>query len=241
MTVYALDQMLVVAGASGVGKSTFMERLADGALEPSIAGHLPPDAPAWPLIGPRHHPEWLPQMRERARDGHRTAGAVLHMDTTGLHETPHEFAPAMQIVDLAQSVFVVEVRAPSHRVMTQFLDRECAWAFQNNREALPQVEALRRAFWDATGTPMDKLVISSAALGLGMQERFARRLANYRDPRWLADIETRWQRVLHRACRGRQVTVLTVDSAPGEPGGFRLLEGGLRSFPSPIDAGRATP
>lgn len=215
-----------------MGKTTLFDGLRDKTLPAEIARHAHPDVLAWPALSPRAFPQWIPPLRAIARDGRQVVGASVHLDTTELYEAPKEVEPALQVFSLARTIVVIEISAPAAQIAHQFLDRECRWAFQTNPEAMGPVNTLCAKFWKSQGTKLDSLAIVSAALGAGMQPRYAQRLVNYRNFDWLTQVHANWEAKFARACAGREVALVRIESVPRAPGGYRLIEAGIRAFPA---------
>lgn len=234
--MHAIDRLVVLAGPSGVGKTTFLGRLEAGSLAAEIGERVPQSAATWTQLNPRAHRQWLPKLRSIARSGPPLSGATLQIELTALRDEPAEVVPSMQAVEVARDVIVIDLTAPARRIAQQFLDRECRFAVQDNPAAAPAIDGLRRAFLTAPGsTAMDRLAIASAALGAGIPERYARRLAYYRRPAWLDEVNATWHRVVATTCAGRTLGMLRIESTPGMADGFRLQEAATRSFPAAVE------
>lgn len=232
MRAAALDRLLILAGPSGVGKDRFFQDLRAGTLGGAIAAHIPKAAVGWPTLLLQDHAIWMAEFEAGARSGRPTAGAILHVDTTGVCEGTSQAAPALAAIALAEVVTLVRVVAPADRIADRLLHRVCTDAVRRNPAAERAVATLRARFAAARGRPADLIALRAAALAAGIRPKYVRRLAFYRTPGWMEKVDTAGTALFARACAGREVRMLTVESsATPAPGGFRLIGASARTFP----------
>lgn len=124
-----LKNLLIVAGVSGAGKSTFIDELVGKRLPPEIASALPPDAADWNVVhAPAPHP-LIAKLRRR-----RTArGQILHHEITTLfrpeltdavHSAPRacsvgEDTLLQRRLAAAESIHLVIVGGPASQIIRQ--------------------------------------------------------------------------------------------------------------------------
>jgi hypothetical protein len=124
-----IKNLLVIAGLSGCGKSTFIRQLKRKRLSPDIARRLPGDIHAW-------HYAWGRRRRTPFRSSVPTAkprGQILHFDMTtstayrqsfGQPPEPHrEEARLNMLLEAAEDVRFVVIRAPKEKLVRQLAGR----------------------------------------------------------------------------------------------------------------------
>jgi hypothetical protein len=115
-------QALIVAGASGAGKSTFLEGLYSGDLAPDLRAYLPSDADGWPLVSCSEPEQW-----QRFVSGDEALvpvpGIVVHHDITcSWRKHRHEPAddPFWQILHRCDRVTLVVMQLSPRRLRVQW-------------------------------------------------------------------------------------------------------------------------
>jgi hypothetical protein len=118
---FRIARLLLVSGASGSGKSTFLRQLAAGRLPPGLMAALPAGAGGWPETNGFG-------IRGRARVSRDAQGrpvlegVVLHYDITRVVDTlidDYSDDPTLLGLDLADEIGVVLIRAPAERLIRQ--------------------------------------------------------------------------------------------------------------------------
>jgi len=71
----SIKNVVIVAGVSGSGKSTFIKHLQSASLPAAIAAHLPADVSDWQFVGGR-------APTRGGRPGARPSGQILHYEIT---------------------------------------------------------------------------------------------------------------------------------------------------------------
>lgn len=165
--------MIVVAGPSEAGKSTFLEQLARGQLRQQILDLLPERAGNWSQVHALEHSQWLPPLMDPRSP--LVTGLVLHYDLTRRFlPTIGAFAndPALNIIRRAISVTIIDIRADSDRLLRQWVHgktrlgdpkhrpfwRVLAWISECGQPARPWLRALRRRLHGRATRPLRRLL-----------------------------------------------------------------------------------
>lgn len=115
-------QALIVAGPSGVGKSTFLKGLYSGRLASDLRSLLPSDVHRWPMAHCSAPHQW-----QWAVSGPPGPGIVIHHDITHSWRTHGQEpgrAPFWQILHRCDRVTLVVLQLPPRRLLVQWsLDR----------------------------------------------------------------------------------------------------------------------
>ena len=124
-----IGHLLIVAGPTSSGKSTFLATLQEKRLNTSLQEKLPRAAHAWPQIGASKLLN-----KEKTRQGsplpdHYIEGLVLHYDllrpyTTGTHS--YERDQALDLLHCAEKVTVVTLKPPREQLIRQLQESELA-------------------------------------------------------------------------------------------------------------------
>jgi hypothetical protein len=112
---------LLVAGASGAGKSAFLSDLYSGRLASDIRGHLPSGADTWPLVYCNHPEQWRQFATETAAT--ETAGIVIHHDVTlqwRRHQPDIARDPFWQLLQWCDGVTMVVLKPSLKRLLVQW-------------------------------------------------------------------------------------------------------------------------
>lgn len=110
--------LLVVAGASGAGKSTFLRQLDRGTLGPEILSRLPHGASRWPQTNGFRIRGRLEEARDEA-GALLVGGVVLHYDIMRIFETRisgYAEDPALAVLAKAAAITAVVVRPPDQQL-----------------------------------------------------------------------------------------------------------------------------
>jgi len=112
-----IPRMLVVAGPSGAGKTTFLSHLASGALSPDIRSDLPDGSEDWPQVAARSLDNYL-----RTSSSTDASAISLHYDlNNAVRFAASTFAeePTGQKLLHAPEVVVVTIEASPERLIAQ--------------------------------------------------------------------------------------------------------------------------
>ena len=119
-----IRDLIVVAGPSGAGKSTFLAKLAAGELPSEISAWLPP-AQKGPQLEKNEHECWLPYLKEISARA-QIPGVVLHYK---LALRDFDKDPALQILNMAETITIVNLKQSVERLVKQLVHRESRiWA-----------------------------------------------------------------------------------------------------------------
>lgn len=201
-----IRHLVVVTGASGAGKSTFLKVLASGKMQAEVKAMLPLRAETWIQYAAGQHQRWLPELAKLdARD--TIPGLVLHYDIRrGLKTGGYQFDPSLRLLQFADAVTVVHLKPPPERLASQLTYCETV--------ERPKPAVLGKLIWRAAN------LIRSVLLGIKQiilprhvftfmrwrplsrtWERINRqagkspwsKLAQYSQPNWLDKLYERWE------------------------------------------------
>jgi hypothetical protein len=203
--------LLVVAGASGSGKSTFLKQLVDGGLPAELLAALPPGAAAWPQTNGRRvirgtlRPLGTPPMLQ---------GLVLHYDVMRPFETAlsdYGDDRSLAVLGAAEKITLVVVRASGDQLARQVVGRP------PKRRMLDAVGVarLRNAWSGLRGRP-------SLYAGIAEDARHAKLVDLYGRPGFVDGWYARWDAFIRRAA-GKRLTLPIAEVEP-VPGGERGIE-----------------
>jgi hypothetical protein len=203
-----MEHLLLIAGPSGGGKSTFIAMLLASRLPPEVRQLLPPGAERWPKTS-----------ADRSKRGLRAVGAlenvILHYDIAGPARRRESYAkdPVLAGLASARQVTVVEIRPPPDRLVNQFRSRSAAaearwsWWRKRWRRSVPQ------ALLHVVGPLLRNKVPSKPVL--------------YGQPGWLEECYARWDAFIGETLAARDGAMLIrVEPRPGADGSpsFRVIE-----------------
>ena len=185
--------LLVVAGPSGTGKTTFMRMLQAGELDPAVEAALPGGAREWPQFG------------HNRRDVPTTSGPfVLHYSTTYAPRRRSGFEADSVLAPIrdADRVVVVTIHAGANRILEQLQGRQVERPKDVSFRA--QLRRFRRFCRELIGKNRDLI-------------------PRYREPGWVEKTYADWDSYLAReaAKRPRDFTIIYVELMDGSAG-FRL-------------------
>ena len=123
------DEIMMVSGLSGSGKSTFIEHFTSGKLTGDLKERLPSANHDWYLLGQGSClVSSRASLEELLRGIPRTVSRVIiHYDATLLHRlklTTYEFDPIFGIFEAARHSTLVVMRPSASRILEQFRHRQ---------------------------------------------------------------------------------------------------------------------
>jgi hypothetical protein len=111
-----LAHLLLVAGARGAGKSTFIGAVQTGRVDGAILACLPRNTMLWPLVEAQHHANWMPRIAPGSVA--RVDRLILHCDLVTMEDPKLE--PALDALKLARRITAVAVKPDIARLAVQF-------------------------------------------------------------------------------------------------------------------------
>lgn len=208
-------RFLLVSGASGGGKSTFIRALTEGWLDPHILAQLPPGCANWPVIDVNNiHKEGLAISKVLENIGPEKC-AVLHYDISyifrlGLPSYADDAADAL--FKLASRIDCVFVKADGARLRRQHLARERERMRRKSRAEIVWGEWVR------------KPIVAFGERLIGIRRRQAQHL--YAQPEFIAQCYSLWEsyaRALGASCLGSSLLTVEPEKRPDGPPMFRLV------------------
>lgn len=208
-------RFLLVSGASGGGKSTFIRALAEGWLDPYIVSQLPSGCAYWPIIDVNDiHKEGLEIGKVLESIGPEKC-AVLHYDISyifrrGLPSYADDAANAL--FKLASRIDCVFVKTDSARLRRQHLARE--------RERLHRMSRAEIAWRKCVRKPIR---VFRQRLR-GVRRRRAQHL--YAQPEFLVQCYSLWEsyaRALGASCASYSLLTVEPEKKLDGPPMFRLV------------------
>lgn len=199
-----IGHLIVVAGPTSSGKSTFMRKLSDGSLPHHIAAQLPASAGGWPQMGAARfisgryrdqtfdHQDWL-------------EGLVLHYDIlrpyrSGTHSYQRD--QALDLLMCAEKLTVVNLRPDNAQLCRQLMSGELAEMTQVKKRQSFARSLGDLAVWVTTRLPRS---VVSVARGSRAIKRLYRPIAanrpsdyhrqlltKYKQSGWVANWYARW-------------------------------------------------
>ena len=210
--------VLIVAGASGAGKSTFMSQLKDGTLSPAIIAALPSGASGWPHTNGSKIRRTI-GCKIGANGVSEIEGLVFHYDIMRVHETKivsYDRDAALASLAKTETVIAVLIRAAPEQLARQL--RRKLPGTTGVAGALRYVEARLRRL-----VKPNKLRIYGDATPA---ERHSNLNRLYAAPDFLEERYRKWERFLIGSMAGVRtlqiINVEPVEMADGEPS-FRLV------------------
>jgi hypothetical protein len=173
-----IEQLLMVAGPSGSGKSFFMSAIAAGRLASDLRFQLPAEARSWPHADGKSFLACGPATHTRSGALKRQPGLVLHYDIMRPYSYgygSYEADPALAIMKTSRQIVVVSLLPPVERLVRQFLARETTILERKSKRIL---RSLRHRL-----TGRDPTLLKEAQVRL---------LEHYQTPGWIEDYYRRW-------------------------------------------------
>ena len=206
-----IPHLLLVAGPSGAGKTTFVQQLCAGALPSELHSELPTGTADWDRIegnrfvkrGTRPH---LSDAAEQAR-----RGLIAHYDIVHVHRSEVEgYAddPVFDLIPTADAITVINLQLSPLQLLEQFTNRQ---------ELIGQEKGRMRGAW--------KALVLHPVRRLSLQLR-GRKVPDkhdlYREAGWLDRCYAEWNRFVDTLPPHRRLTVEPAVDADGQPT-FRLI------------------
>jgi len=220
--------MLLVAGPSAVGKTTFLARLTEDDLPRSVAAALPAGSGEWPQVEAWALEQWV-DTRPR---GEEIEGVVVHFDLWRLRNPRLPCPdPAVAVLAQARAVTVVTLTSSRARLLSQVAIRLRRPAQRRRRRhvrlvavlaARPRIVLLTLAINVAALLPgraasalLRRKLVERLWGELGDPQRHTiEALAAYLRPGWLSALQRDWSAMLRAVLpAGSEVVVLEPGAA----------------------------
>jgi hypothetical protein len=224
--------LVIVAGASGAGKSTFLDLLAAGALPASIMEALPPGCAKWlqttgkKVIGKR--------ARDVALHPARVEGALQHYDLLSPFDTEvesYETDRSLKLANRANRIVVVDIR-PGREVLREHLAQRLTFRrvppFMSRLISRPL--ALRLGAWlerfpDLHRFTGNALAFRRVRARQRWNDRYVMLRSLYEQDDWLEGWYRRWDNYLISAAGARLDRIIHVTPDDGAPSPAFKLDG----------------
>lgn len=215
-----IRHLLIVTGASGAGKSTFLRALASGNMQADIRAMLPPHAETWTQRSAGESVSWLAETAE-LHNHEAIPGVVLHYDMLrGLKKGDYHLDPALRLFHQADVVTIVNLRPPPERLARQLAYHT---AVQRAVKGKSPPTRLRKLLWRIADRSRSTLLFIAKAIPPRLLSRFRKlplvapawnkliREANrsstkeythYDRPGWLDELYEAWAAYLRSATPG---------------------------------------
>jgi hypothetical protein len=197
-----LAHLLLVAGARGAGKTTFIQAVQSGRTDPAILACLPRNTAHWPTIEAWQHTSWIPRIT--TTDEKRIPRLILHCDLVTMKDA--SVGRALDVVKLARKVTAVNVRPDIARLAVQFSARTSG-----------QVASIA----------IGERVLNTGPADQAGQVRYAEQMRRtvlelYSEPNWVEQLYAEWNADLIRTATGALLRLVEVQPLePGPLGEFR--------------------
>jgi hypothetical protein len=126
--IKGIEHLMIVAGASGAGKSTFVSQFITGELAAAARAQLPAGAENWMQLRVGGFDDWLPALLLRAKQ-EQIPGVILDYDMVGrgiLDGCDYADDPILHMTKIAKTITVVNIRPSVEKIIGQLIKRENA-------------------------------------------------------------------------------------------------------------------
>ncbi|MEI8241779.1 MAG: hypothetical protein WCI17_00785 [bacterium] len=224
-------KLLLISGPSGGGKSTLIDQLRNGTLDPAIRALLPAPCAGWPVV------EANDVVKGDLSAGDfagivRAGECLVHYDMVFIRRRKilrYEDDPAIRLLAQAASLDVVFIRPDVAQLQEQFVRRQQRHHTTKSKGSLLWRQFVRRPLRRVAAWLTDKPVIAT-------EDWYVR-------DQGLADCYGPWETFIRTwAAKHSAIKIIRVEpaSSPGEPARFRLAANtgeadGSRPMPTPED------
>lgn len=215
--------LILVAGPSGGGKSTFIRQLAAKTLAPDIMACLPEQGGGWPTVEANNVLKGSLARETLLRDMCRTGEWLVHYDIVFIHcygLKSYQDDPVMELLTGADVLDVVFVRPAGDVLRRQFGDRQVRHHQTKSKASLLWGRWFRRPLRRVLAPWTGKAVCTTAEL--------------YARDHWLADCYSQWETFCQHLVKRHPHATLTVVEPTSGPGAaaFRLVSHCDRQSPT---------
>lgn len=207
-----IPHLLLLAGPSGAGKTTFVRQLCQGSLPTELQTRLPPDVRDWDRIEGNRFLKRGTQPVFSSTSSQGSRGLIVHYDIVHIHrlQVPaYASDPVFTLVGAADQLGIVNVRPSPTQLLAQFASRES--------EIYARKGPLHGTWRSVVLGPLAR--VSHWARG---QKALDKR-SLYGDVGWLEACYAQWDRFMDTLPANLRVSVEPAFSADGMPT-FQLVK-----------------
>jgi hypothetical protein len=210
-----LRHLIVVAGARGAGKTTFLWDLAKRRLPPEVRRLLPLKAALWPQADASDFGVWLPMIATDSGKGARIENLVLHYDLVNYYAGLH--TEALAVLGEADRLTGVTIAPTLDRLAVQYASRTAGFRDAVLAEGHLPARARNHVARALVTYPPQRADIPRALKHIDNARMNV--LTRYSEAGWLDALHRRWEAEIRRRFRGTAIAMVVVE--PGDPAAKR--------------------
>ncbi len=207
-----LRHLIVVAGARGAGKTTFLWDLVKRRLPPEVRRLVPLKAPQWPQAEASDFDVWLPMIGVGSGEGGRIENLVLHYDLVNYFAGLHP--EALLALEAADNLIAITIAPPLDRLTFQYASRTADFRSSVLEEGEMPGRARNHVARSLLTYPEQPANMWRVLKHIDDSRK--RVLAHYSETGWLDELYRRWDEEIRRRFCGSVFRAATIE--PGAPG-----------------------